>query len=100
MQRNKTVSNFRRDRDKTRTANNNAKTLKANKSVGHILRKDKKENNLEKKKKPELKYISMTPKRGEKVHNFYSKTETRSNMDKNKRFNDKKSENPSFKSGS
>ena len=43
IQRNKTVSNFRHKRDKTRTAKNNSKTLKANKSFSHILRKDIKE---------------------------------------------------------
>ena len=30
MQKNKTVSNFRHESDRTRTANNNSKTLKAN----------------------------------------------------------------------
>ena len=101
MQRNKTVSNFRntrRDRNNNTITNNNSRTLKANKSMGHILRKDK--NDKEKKdidfgnKKPkELKYLSMTPKRSEKAKSFYSKTDAnRRDIDKNERFNRKKSE--------
>ena len=101
MQRNKTVSNFRntrRDRNNNIITNNNSRTLKANKSMGHILRKDK--NDKEKKdidfgnKKPkELKYLSMTPKRSEKAKSFYSKTDAnRRDIDKNERFNRKKSE--------
>ena len=40
MQRNKTVSSLK-PVDKGRVTNNTSKTLKENKSVGHILRKDK-----------------------------------------------------------
>ena len=101
MQRNKTVSNFRntrRDRNNNIATNNNSRTLKANKSMGHFLRKEKNDKEkkdiyLENKKKGDLKYLSMTPKRSEKAKSFYSKTDVnRSDINKNERFNRKKSE--------
>ena len=97
MQRNKTVSTFRtpartKDRGRIQTDNFNSRTLKANKSMGHFLRKNNKPEkeknldlNLEKtKKKIDLKYISRTPKRSEKANSFYSKTDARTNIHINK----------------
>ena len=91
MQRNKTVSSLRHV-DKGRSTTNTSRTLKGNKSVGHILRKDRTETNLDRKKKSDLKNLTMTPKRGEKTNTFHSKTEVRNITDKNKRFNEKKNE--------
>lgn len=92
MQRNKTVSNFRqttpgRIKERTITTHNMSRTLKANKSMGQFLRKDKKD--LDNKKRTELKRLTMTPKRGEKSQSFYTKTDARSYMEKNNRFNEK-----------
>ena len=99
MQRNKTVSSLRNIRDERKRAKDNSRTLKANKSMGHFLRKektekeiDKTEINLESRKKIDLKYISMTPKRKEKENNFYTKTDARSNINKNKALNGNKNE--------
>ena len=93
MKRNKTVSNFRRTgKDIDKAGNNTSRGLKANKSMGHFLRKDKKDNNEDNKKKIDLKYISRTPKREEKSKTFYSKTEARTNIKKNNRLNERKSE--------
>ena len=95
MQRNKTVSNFRRSgRETEKNGQNTSRTLKANKSVGQILRKrmNKKDNNENKDnqeniKKIDLKYVSRTPRREDKSKTFYSKTDIRSTIDKNIRFN-------------
>ena len=97
LQRNKTVSTFRtpartKDRARIQTDNIGSRTLKANKSMGHFLRKNNKSEreknldlNLEKtKKKIDLKYISRTPKRSEKANSFYSKTDARTNIHINK----------------
>ena len=102
LPRNKTVSNLRsplRDREHTKTSTNNTRTLKANKSMGHFLRSHKKDEksltlNPESKKKINLKYISRTPKRTEKEHSFYTKTDARTDIKKNEMYNtfNKKSE--------
>ncbi len=102
LPRNKTVSNFRsplRDREHTKTSTNNTRTLKANKSMGHFLRSHKKDEksltlNPESKKKIDLKCISRTPKRTEKINSFYTKTDARSGIKKNEMYNtfNKKSE--------
>ena len=91
IKKNKIVSNFRRTttpskaKERTITTTNLSRTLKANKSMGQFLRKDNK-------KRTDLKYLTMTPRREEKINNFYTKTDARSYMDKNSRFNEKKSE--------
>ena len=52
MKRNKTVSNFRRTgKDVDKVGSNTSRGLKANKSMGHFLRKDKKDNTEDNKKK-------------------------------------------------
>ena len=87
-QRNKTVSTFRggRDRDKDRNRTiNNSKIHQENKSVGHFLRKDNR-------KKIDLKYITYTPRRGEEKSKSFliSKTDARTEVERNKRINEKK----------
>ena len=89
-QRNKTVSTFRggRDRDKDRNrTNNNSKIYQENKSMGHFLRKDK-----DMRKKIDLKYITFTPRRGEEKSKSFliSKTDARTEVERNKRINEKK----------
>ena len=113
MQRNKTVSNFHHIREDRKRINDiNSRTLKENKSIGHILRKDKKDNdlinkerdhiNLKNKEKINLKYRAMTPKRTEKKNSFYTKTDVRCKMNENRILNlrkidKKKKENSIFK---
>jgi len=89
-QRNKTVSTFRggRDRDKDRNRTiNNSKIYQENKSMGHFLRKDK-----DNRKKIDLKYITFTPRRGEEKSKSFliSKTDARTEVERNKRINEKK----------